>query len=187
MSTLARRQVLTGLAHLPLAAVLADPRLVRAAASGLQEVSITTAGGKTVGAALALPETTPASAVLLIHEWWGLNDQIKAVAAELAKEGYVASSIQFALPEFSPEQFQELLKRCIERGVELKWFGNPVPNGYTSRYDSWHYLEVPDLPRTISVLSTMCDMRIPLTFDEADCQTIAEVISATAREVADGA
>ncbi|NNF78586.1 MAG: aminotransferase, partial [Rhizobiales bacterium] len=104
-----------------------------------------------------------------------------------AKEGYVASSIQFALPEFSPEQFQELLKRCIERGVELKWFGNPVPNGYTSRYDSWHYLEVPDLPRTISVLSTMCDMRIPLTFNEADCRTIAEVISATAREVADGA
>ncbi len=103
------------------------------------------------------------------------------------KEGYVASSIQFALPDFSPEQFQELLKRCIERGVELKWFGNPVPNGYTSRYDSWHYLEVPDMPRTISVLSTMCDMRIPLTFDEADCRTIAEVSSATAREVAEAA
>lgn len=103
------------------------------------------------------------------------------------KEGYVASSIQFALPGFSPEQFQTLLRRCIERGVELKWFGNPVPNGYTSRYDSWHYLEVPELPRTLSVLSTMCDMRIPLTFDEADCRTIAEVISATAREVAEAA
>ncbi len=103
------------------------------------------------------------------------------------KEGYVASSIQFALPAFSPEQFQALLKRCFERGVELKWFGNPVPNGYTSRYDSWRYLEVPDLPRTIEVLSTMCDMRIPLTFDEDDCRTIAEVISTTAREVAEAA
>ncbi len=103
------------------------------------------------------------------------------------KEGYVASSIQFALPAFSPEQFQDLLKRCFERGVELKWFGNPVPNGYTSRYDSWRYLEVPDLPRTIEVLSTMCDMRIPLTFDEDDCRTIAQVIATTAREVAEAA
>ncbi len=93
MSSLARRQVLTGLVHLPLAAVLADPRLARAAAAGLQDISITTAGGKNVRAALALPDATPASAVLLIHEWWGLNDQIKAVAAELAKEGYVALAV----------------------------------------------------------------------------------------------
>jgi carboxymethylenebutenolidase len=93
MSSPARRQVLTGLVHLPLAAVLADPPMARAAAAGLQNVSITTAGGKSVRAALALPKATPASAVLLIHEWWGLNDQIKAVAAELAKEGYVALAV----------------------------------------------------------------------------------------------
>ncbi len=45
------------------------------------------------------------------------------------------------------------------------------------------YLEVPDLPRTIEVLGTMCDMRILLTFDEHDCRTTAQVVSATAREV----
>lgn len=102
------------------------------------------------------------------------------------KEGYVASSIQFSLPEFSPDQFQQLLAGCLERGVELKWFGNPDPNGYTSRYDSWQYMDVPDLPRTLEVLATMCDMRIPLTFDEADCRVIAEVIAAVAREVGEG-
>ncbi|MEM7430081.1 MAG: aminotransferase class I/II-fold pyridoxal phosphate-dependent enzyme [Pseudomonadota bacterium] len=100
-----------------------------------------------------------------------------------AKEGYVASSIQFSLPAFSPEQFQRLLALCLERGVELKWFGNPDPNGYTSRFDSWRYMEVPELPRTLEVLSTMCDMRIPLTFDEEDCRVIAEVVAAAAREV----
>ena len=104
-----------------------------------------------------------------------------------AEEGYVASSIQFALPEFTPAQFQDLLKRCVERGVELKWFGNPNPNGYTSRYDSWKYLDVPELPRTLEVLSAMCDMRIPLTFNEDDCTTIAEVVAAVAREVAEEA
>ncbi|MDH3475178.1 MAG: dienelactone hydrolase family protein [Rhodospirillales bacterium] len=97
-SPLARRRVLTSLAGLPLAglplaAVLADPRLAAAAAAGLETVSIQTRGGKTVGAALALPDKTPAPAVLLVHEWWGLNDQIKSVAAELAREGYVALAV----------------------------------------------------------------------------------------------
>jgi carboxymethylenebutenolidase len=98
MNELARRQVLTSLAlstvaGLPLAAILADPRLARAAAAGLEEVSITTAGGHPVTAALAVPARTPAPAIVLVHEWWGLNDQIKSVAAELAKEGYFALAV----------------------------------------------------------------------------------------------
>ena len=98
MSHLARRQVVRAiaaapLAGLPLAAVLADPRLARAAAAGLKEVSLTTEGGKAVTAALAMPAATPAPAVLLVHEWWGLNDQIKSVAAELANQGYVALAV----------------------------------------------------------------------------------------------
>lgn len=78
---------------LPLAAVLADPRLARAAASELQDVGITTAGGKNVMASLALPGTQPAPAVLLVHKWWGLNDQIKSVAAEFANLGYAALAV----------------------------------------------------------------------------------------------
>ncbi len=98
MTQLARRRVLSGLAAAPLAgfslaAVLADPQLARAAAQGLDAVSLTTRGGKRVSAALALPATTPAPAVLLVHEWWGLNDQIKAVAAELARAGYLALAV----------------------------------------------------------------------------------------------
>jgi len=88
-----RRSVIKGLATLPLAAVLADPLIARAVAAGLDEITITTVGGKRVSAALALPAATPAPAVLLVHEWWGLNDQVKSVAAALAKEGYVALAI----------------------------------------------------------------------------------------------
>lgn len=91
--TFSRRHLIQGLGTLPLATVLADPRLARAAAGSLREVTLTTAGGRKVTAALALPETTPAPAVLLIHEWWGLNDQIKAVAAELAGQGFVALAV----------------------------------------------------------------------------------------------
>ena len=90
---LARRKLMTGLAGLPLAAVLADPRLAALAAEGTEQVSITTKGGQNVSGAIALPATTPAPAVLLIHEWWGLNDQIKSMAAEFAMEGYVALAV----------------------------------------------------------------------------------------------
>lgn len=93
MQKLARRHVLTSLAGIPLATILANPHLARAAAAGLEEVSITTEGGRKVTASLAVPESTPAGTIVVIHEWWGLNDQIKTVAAEYAKEGFVALAV----------------------------------------------------------------------------------------------
>lgn len=90
---IARRELMVGLAGLSLAAILADPRLARAAAETLEAVTIKTEGGRAVGAALAVPAKTPAPAVMLVHEWWGLNDQIKSVAAELGKLGDLALAI----------------------------------------------------------------------------------------------
>ena len=88
-----RRTLLTGMAGLPLAAVLANPKLLHAAAGSLQDVTITTKSGHSVAASLALPAAAKAPAVMLVHEWWGLNDQIKAVAAQFADEGYVALAV----------------------------------------------------------------------------------------------
>lgn len=88
-----RRLFLQGLACLPLATVLAYPELARAAAAKTEEVSITLEMDTKVTASLALPEAEKAPAVILIHEWWGLNDQIKAVAAELAAMGYLALAV----------------------------------------------------------------------------------------------
>lgn len=92
--SLSRRSVVKGIAAgVPLATILADPLLARAVAATLNPVSITTAGGRKVNAALARPAQVPAPAVLVIHEWWGLNDQIKSVAAALAEAGYLALAI----------------------------------------------------------------------------------------------
>ncbi len=85
-----RRRFLTALASLPLAGVLADSGLAAEIAAGLDTVTLTTPAGRTVSAALAVPERVPAPAVILFHEWWGLTDQIKSVAAVLAREGYLA-------------------------------------------------------------------------------------------------
>ena len=89
----ARRDVLTGIAGLSLATLLADPIKVAEAAAALETVTLKTTSGRSISAALAMPAQAPAGAVMVVHEWWGLNDQIKAVASELAANGYVALAI----------------------------------------------------------------------------------------------
>lgn len=98
-------------------------------------------------------------------------------------ETFVGSSIQFSLPGLSAEQIVQVVKHCGERGVVLKWFGNAEPADYTSRYDSWRYIQdMPKLPNTEQILATLLDIRIPLTFSEDDCQLIAEIIVDVVRE-----
>ena len=48
--------------------------------------------GFTIKAFLARPTSArePLPAVVIIHEWWGLNDHIKDIAQRFAREGYVA-------------------------------------------------------------------------------------------------
>ena len=89
----ARRSIIKGVAGLPFAAVLADPLLAQAAAATLQSVSLRTDGGHNVTATLAEPAAAKAPTIMLVHEWWGLNDQIKSVAREFANEGYLALAI----------------------------------------------------------------------------------------------
>ncbi len=57
-----------------------------------QEVQIPLDDGQEMHAALALPLDTsaPRAAVLVIHEIFGLNDDIRRIAARFAEEGYVA-------------------------------------------------------------------------------------------------
>ncbi|KOO09783.1 aminotransferase, partial [Vibrio xuii] len=82
-----------------------------------------------------------------------------------------------SLPTFSAEQCISLVERCAKRGVVLKWFGSNTPESYTSKYDSWAYLnDETQLVKTDQVLSTLLDMRLPLTFDEQDCSLIAKII-----------
>jgi carboxymethylenebutenolidase len=51
-------------------------------------------GDETVQAVLYTPAGKgPFPAVIVIHEWWGLNDWVKDQAAKLAGEGYVALAV----------------------------------------------------------------------------------------------
>lgn len=92
-------------------------------------------------------------------------------------EYFVGSSIQFCLPRFSAEQIEVLIARCQDRGVELKWFGREKPMGFTSHYKNWQYCSNQQvLKNTDRIVSTLLDMRIPLTFDDADMRLLGEII-----------
>ncbi len=94
-----------------------------------------------------------------------------------ARESYVGSSLQFRVPDLVPQQVSAFVGNCAARGVELKWFGGAEPHGFTSRYDSWQYIEEHQhLPQTLEILATTFDLRIPLTFTVEDMQVIAGII-----------
>ena len=93
-------------------------------------------------------------------------------------ETIVGSSIQFLLLDWSEAAVREVIARCAARGVELKWFGGAEPQGFTSRYDSWRYVDAPRMPASDRILAGIVDMRVPLTFSLDDCDVIARIIKA---------
>ena len=92
-------------------------------------------------------------------------------------EKYVGSSFQFLLLDWSSEQIKRVVADCFSRGVELKWFGEASPRGFTSRYDSWKYVQTEPMAKTDRVLSGLLDLRLPLSFTKSDCTLIASIIN----------
>lgn len=92
----------------------------------------------------------------------------------------IGSSLQFRTPWLDADGCQEFMKRCAKLGVELKWFGNPTPVAFTSQHSSWRYVEAQTLPQTDRVLSTLFDVRIPLTFSVEDCRHVGNIIASVA-------
>lgn len=105
-----------------------------------------------------------------------------AVIPRPTAEQPVGSSIQFRLPGLSADQCRMVVGRAAERGVELKWFGAPAPAGFTSAHGSWRYVSAQDMPQTDSVLATLFDMRLPLSFSIEDCALIGAIICDVVQE-----
>lgn len=88
----------------------------------------------------------------------------------------VGSSFQFRLPDADTAMCQSVVDRAGSLGVELKWFGAAEPVGFTSNHKSWRYLASQSLPKTDEILSTLFDMRVPLTFSLEDCAHIGRIL-----------
>ena len=74
-----RRLFLKGVASLPLACILADIELARAAAHDGSTIKRRADLAGDVTGYLAEPDDKIAPTVLLIHEWWGLNDHLSLI------------------------------------------------------------------------------------------------------------
>src|ERR1700740_3617476 len=68
--------------------------ILRGAASAKTETVSYKSGDETVSAYLALPDGAGKHpAIIVIHEWWGLNDWVKEQAQKYAAQGYVALAV----------------------------------------------------------------------------------------------
>ena len=134
--------------------------------------------------AILIPQLTELDAKIV--QWNKLYNEISNnlkkqngifIPSRNKNEYYVGSSIQFRLREFDDKLIKLFVNNCKGRGVDLKWFGDKNPIAYTSRYDSWEYInDIPVLNQTLRILKTTLDMRIPLTFDIEDCNVISTII-----------
>lgn len=108
-----------------------------------ETLTFTTAGGDSL-AYVALPEQSNGKAVILIHEWWGLNDHIKDIAGRYAAEGFtaIAPDLYRGKVATNPEDASkmmhgleisdglETIRRSIETAREMYGFSHFGISGY---------------------------------------------------------
>ena len=74
-------------------------------------------GDETVQAVLYTPDGKgPFPAIIVVHEWWGLNDWVKEQASKLAEQGYEALAIDFYRDKVAttPETAHEIMRGVPE-------------------------------------------------------------------------
>ena len=89
---------------------------VSAFAANSKEVTYKS-GDETVHAVLYTPQGKgPFPGLIVIHEWWGLNDWVKEQASKLADQGYVALAIDLYRGRVAttPEEAHEIMRGVPE-------------------------------------------------------------------------
>jgi carboxymethylenebutenolidase len=64
---------------------------------------------------VARPDGAPRAGLIVIHEWWGLNDNIREMARRLAAEGYLALAVDLygGQSAASPEEARALMSQTM--------------------------------------------------------------------------
>lgn len=87
-------------------------------------IDYATLDGNPVSGYLARPRDAegPLPALVVIHEWWGLNDNIRAMARRLAAEGYVALAVDLyeGRTTADPGRARALMQAATERPERLE-------------------------------------------------------------------
>lgn len=82
------------------------------------------ANGGTTNGYLATPASGKGAGVIVIQEWWGLNDQVKGVADMFAREGFVALAPDFYHGKGAsigePNEAQKLMMEFFQANTAAK-------------------------------------------------------------------
>jgi carboxymethylenebutenolidase len=114
--------------------VISDPRM-----------PYTESGEKLVYGYFAVPADVfePIPAIILIHEWWGLNDNVRAMADRFAGQGYMVLAVDLYGGDIaeSPEEARQLMLSVVEHA-------DLAAENIKAAYD---FLETAGAPRIASV------------------------------------
>ena len=87
-------------------------------------VTYGTLEGEGINGYLASPMNSdrPLPGIIVIHEWWGLNDNIKAMTRKIAAQGYTALAVDMYDGKFakSPKKALELLRNARNNREKLR-------------------------------------------------------------------
>ena len=112
-------------------ALAAEPHL---APKG-KAVALTLPSGKTSTAYVARPKGAPRGGLLLVHEWWGLNDWVKSEADRYATQGYLALAVDIfgGTVTTDADEAQKLMSALDEKAATeievagVDWLGRGAP------------------------------------------------------------
>lgn len=92
-----------------------------------------------------------------------------------ANVSVVGDSFQFNLATLEIAKIQEFIKNITDKGINIQLFGHKNNARY---FKNWQYSfeEVPELKQTEVIISTACDMRLPLLFTAEDINLIGYLI-----------
>lgn len=154
----------------------------------LSEVAETTPNFSMRMSALAAALLRPQLAELprRVERWNQIHDRIAGglrrsqhihVPERGGGQAFSATSVQFSLVGLAPEEIRAVLDRAKARGLPIKWFGADRQQGFTSAPRHWAYAgEQGPLAATHAILAGLCDIRTPVTLNDAECDLIAEIV-----------
>lgn len=83
------------------------------------------------------------------------------------------TSIQFHIDDV--KKIEQVIAKAFELGLKIKWFGSPHADGFTSNSTHWEYLS--DFSAISPHLIGLCDIRLPVTLSDDQCQHIIQIIA----------
>jgi carboxymethylenebutenolidase len=97
---------------LPALLILFSIELMAASKPAAKQISYPSGNETVAGTLYAPPGKGPFPALVVIHEWWGLNDWVKDQAQNLAGLGYVTLAVDLYRGKFTtnPEEAHELMR-----------------------------------------------------------------------------